>query len=317
MNKPVKIRWVLAHDPIGLFLRAAKVFVKELEERAPGQLDFEVLTLSEYSEKYYNGKPVTKYDLLNLMEQGYLEMSQVYTTWLAERYNKNLNIIDMPFLFKDHDHAGRVFDGEIGTEMLAGIAASNKGVRGLAFTYSGGYRMIPSKTEIKSVADFKGKKVRVSMSPCAEDTFRLLGADPIKFPVEDIAEAVGEGRVEAGESTYARFFSLKQDTTCPVIVDARHNISATSIIVNDAFWASLPSHLQDILQGAAYASAKSERKEAVDDVDTVQAQALEQGVRVVKWTEEARSEFASATEELYQKYDSYFENNLLQRIRNA
>lgn len=317
MKKPIKIRWVLAHDPIDLFLRAAKVFVKELEAQAPGDLEFEVLTLDEYSQKYYNGKPVTKYDLLNLMEQGDLEMSQVYTTWLAERYNKNLNVIDMPFLFENHDHASRVFDGEIGAEMLAGIANSGKGVRGLAFTYSGGYRMIPSTSEIKSIEDFKGKKVRVSPSPCAEDTFKLLGAETVKFPVEDIAEAVGEGKVEAGESTYARFFSLKQDTTCPVIVDARHNISATSIIVNDKFWSTLPTHIQQILQNAAYTSARSERQESINDVSIVQSRALNQGIRVVEWTAEAREEFKQAVSGLYDKYNDYFENNLISRIQKA
>lgn len=317
MKQPIKIRWVLAHDPIGLFLRAAKVFVKELEDRAPGQLDFEVLTLTEYADKYNNGKTVTKYDLLNLMEQGQLEMSQVYTTWLAERYSTQLNVIDMPFLFKDHDHAGRVFDGPIGAELLSGIAESKKGVRGLAFTYSGGYRMIPAKTAITNIADFKGQKIRVSKSSVAEDTFLALGAIPVSIPVEDITEAVGNGIVEGGESTYPRYFGLNQNETCPVINDMKHNIAATSIIVNDAFWATLPQNIQEILQSAAYKSAKSERQESVDDVESVQTQAKAQGVRVVEWTAEAREEFVQAVESVYDKYNSYFENNLIQKIQNA
>jgi len=317
MKQPIKIRWVLAHDPIGLFLRAAKVFVKELEDRAPGQLDFEVLTLTEYADKYNGGKTVTKNDLLNLIEQGKLEMSQVYTTWLAERYNTQLNVIDMPFLFKDHEHTGRVFDGPIGAELLAGIAASNKGVRGLAFTYSGGYRMIPSKSEITNIADFKGQKIRVSKSSVAEDTFLALGAIPVSIPVEDITKAAGDGIIDGGESTYPRYFGLNQNETCPVINDMKHNIAATSIIVNDAFWATIPQHIQEILQSAAYKSAKSERQESVDDVESVQVEAKKQGIRVVEWTAEATEEFKQAVEVVYDKYDTYFANDLIKKIKAA
>ena len=45
------IRWVLAHEPIELFLRAAKRFKKTMEEMAPGVLDYEIMTLSENSDK--------------------------------------------------------------------------------------------------------------------------------------------------------------------------------------------------------------------------------------------------------------------------
>src|SRR5579864_2439164 len=68
MNHPRKIRWVLAHEPIELFVRAARKFSAEVNARAAGQLDIEVLTLSEYAAKCNGGKKVTKHDLLDLME---------------------------------------------------------------------------------------------------------------------------------------------------------------------------------------------------------------------------------------------------------
>ena len=71
------IRWVLAHEPIELFLRAAKKFLASMEAIAPGALNIEILTLSEYSEKYNNGETVTKHDLLDLMAEGKIEVSQM------------------------------------------------------------------------------------------------------------------------------------------------------------------------------------------------------------------------------------------------
>ncbi len=61
------IRWVLAHEPIELFLRAAKRFKSTMEQTAPGRLNYEIMTLSEYAEKYQPGKTISKHDLLQLM----------------------------------------------------------------------------------------------------------------------------------------------------------------------------------------------------------------------------------------------------------
>jgi len=78
---------------------------------------------------------------LDLMEQGKIEMSQMYTTWLAEKYEHDLLALDMPFIFEDHAHATRVLEGEVGETLLNKITESSN-TRGLAFTYSGGFRNV-------------------------------------------------------------------------------------------------------------------------------------------------------------------------------
>lgn len=115
MSKTTKIRWVIAHEPLNLFVRAAKDFQDSLNaQQSAENIEIEVMTLSEYSQKYNNGVVVTKHDLLDLMEAGKIEMSQMYTTWLAEKYEQDFLALEMPFIFKDHDHATRVLEGEVG-----------------------------------------------------------------------------------------------------------------------------------------------------------------------------------------------------------
>ena len=94
------IRWVLAHEPIELFLRAAKRFKATMEKTAPGRLNYEILTLSEYADKYKNGAKITKHDLLQLMEDGDIEMSQMYTSTLGRKHHRDMWALDMPFLFR-------------------------------------------------------------------------------------------------------------------------------------------------------------------------------------------------------------------------
>jgi TRAP-type C4-dicarboxylate transport system substrate-binding protein len=151
MSKTTKIRWVIAHEPLELFLRAAKDFQDYLNSaQSVEKIEVEVMTLGEYSMKYNDGVMVTKHDLLDLMEQGKIEMSQMYTTWLAERYDHDMLALDMPFIFEDHEHATRVLEGEVGEFLLDKITEKSN-VRGMAFTYSGGFRNVLSNKKVNSL----------------------------------------------------------------------------------------------------------------------------------------------------------------------
>ena len=151
--KNTKIRWVIAHEPLSLFERAAKDFQDFVNQaQSAEKIEIEVMTLGEYSQKYNDGVLVTKHDLLDLMEQGKIEMSQMYTTWLAERYEQDMLALEMPFIFQDHDHATRVLEGEVGEFLLDKITEKSN-VRGLAFTYSGGFRNILSSKRVSTLKD--------------------------------------------------------------------------------------------------------------------------------------------------------------------
>ena len=155
--KTTKIRWVIAHEPLSLFVRAAKDFQKFVNEaQSAEKIEVEVMTLSEYSMKYNDGVLVTKHDLLDLMEQGKIEMSQMYTTWLAEGIEHDMLALEMPFIFEDHDHAARVLEGPVGEGLLEKITEKSN-VRGMAFTYSGGFRNIIVDKPVTGLDDL-GKK---------------------------------------------------------------------------------------------------------------------------------------------------------------
>ena len=51
-----KIRWVIAHEPVDLFLKVAESFSKEVNEKTGGKFDIEVLSLTDYSNKYKIGR---------------------------------------------------------------------------------------------------------------------------------------------------------------------------------------------------------------------------------------------------------------------
>jgi len=316
METPLKIRWVLAHEPIELFLRAAIRFKATMEEVAPGRLEFEIMTCGEYSERYGKGKTVTKHDLLELMESGDIEMSQMYTSTLGRTHNRDMWALDLPFMFRDHGHAQRVLEGEIGQKLMTDMSL-NTNVQGLAFTYSGGYRMIPANVVIEKIEDFVGVPLRCNKSPIAAETFRAVGAQPVEIELEEINDAVADGRILGGESTYARYYSLSQNECCKIINDAEHSLFLTSIIVGKDFWSGLDEGLQQMVKEAAFDAARSERKESIEDIDIVKAKCAEDDLKVVTMSEEERLRFKEKTAYVYEKFEDMFSKGLVEGIRAA
>merc|ERR1719356_1978530 len=102
-----------------------------MEQTAPGKLEFEIMTLGRWTCRSCSEEKVTKHDLLDLMESGDIEMSQMYTSTLGRKHNRDMWALDMPFLFKDHEHARKVLEGDIGHKLMDDLSKTTN-VKGLA-----------------------------------------------------------------------------------------------------------------------------------------------------------------------------------------
>lgn len=310
-----KISWVLAHEPYDLFLRAAEKFSAEVKAKTNGEIEIEVLGLTEYVEKYMPGQTLDRYEIRKLVDNGTIEMSQMYTTTLG-LVDQDMFVLDMPFLFEDHAHAARVLDGAIGQELMDSLAEKSN-IKGLAFTYSGGFRAIIGNKVIESVEDMKGMKVRVAHSPVAESTMKAVGAEPVVLQIENLADALGGKQVDIGESTYPRIYSMRQNETASVINHTEHSLFLTTIIMNKGLWNELTVEQQKIFQDAAIAAAHIERAESLEDIQITRERAVKDGIRVVDLKEEVRGEFKAATEVVYIELADMFRPGLIEEIKKA
>jgi TRAP-type C4-dicarboxylate transport system substrate-binding protein len=310
-----KITWVLAHEPYNLFLRAAEHFSKTVAERTNGAIEIEVLSNTDWEQKYNNGVAVDRYKLLDLVNDGTIEISQMYTTTLGQ-LDKDMYVLDMPFIFSDHEHAQRALEGAAGQRLFNSLE-SKSNVKGLAYTYSGGFRVIPGNEVIANLEQFKGMKVRVANCPVAEDTFRAIGADPVVIAIEKLADAIGSGQVDMGESTYPRIYNMKQNEVSTVINHTEHSLFLTSIIINKGTWTSLDVETQQIFADAAIEAARIERVESLDDIVAVQEQAKKDGITVSYLNETERAKFKLATEVVYDQYQDYFSAGLIEDVKRS
>jgi len=316
MSNTTKIRWVIAHEPLNLFLRAAEDFERRVnEQQSEHKIEVEIMTLSEYSQRYNDGVVVTKHDLLDLMESGKIEMSQMYTTWLAEKYEQDFLVFDLPFLFKDHDHATRVLEGEVGETLLAKLTDKSN-VRGLSFTYSGGFRQMISNKRVSTLEELAGTPVRSNRNPVAQATISALGMKPVVAEVEDLRQVVVDGEAEGGETNYPRVYPLRQNEVTKTVIDTGHSLFLTSMIIGDRFWDSLSPAVQDVIKQAAVLAGREERAETIRDGARAEQRLIaEEGANIVKWTQEQREAAKIALSGVYDQFSDTFTPGLVDSVR--
>lgn len=309
-----KIRWLLAHEPVDLFREAANKFKNEVEKNSNGEAQVEIQVLSQYSTEGYEGLPPNS--IVQKVQSGDIEMTQTFTTTLGN-WNKDLWALDMPYLFRNHDHATNVLDGKIGQVLLDGLKPHK--MKGLAFTYSGGFRVIPTNAkEIHKLEDFKGQKIRVAGSPVAISTFQTLGAIPVPGPLESSIRLAKTGEIDGAETTFPRYYSLGQDKVSRVMNETEHSLFLTSIVINDSYFVKLPKKLQAIVMSAAKSAAKDERKISVEDGAKVKEQCIKEGIKVVKMNDRELDRVKVALEPIYSKFQNYFPTpNLVTDIQNT
>ena len=311
-----KLTWVLAHEPYDLFLRAAEKFSAEVAEKTDGAFEIEILGIQEYAAKYNGGVEINnRFGLLDLLESGKVQMSQMYTTTLGQ-LSQDMFVLDLPFLFEGHDHAERVLDGEVGTALFAKLAEESN-VKGLAFTYSGGFRIIPAVEAIAKLEDLRGMRVRIPASPVAKDTFEAIGAVPVEMAIEDLAGAMASKSIDAGESTYPRIYGMQQAQHAQSIAHTEHSLFLTSLIINKDLWNSFDTATQQVFADAALSAAKIERQESIEDIAKTQARAITEGIQVTHLTAEEKASFKAATAPLHVKYDGIFTKGLVGKIKSA
>jgi TRAP-type transport system periplasmic protein len=319
MSKITKIRWVIAHEPLSLFIRAAEDFQREVNALSTNhKIEVEIMTPQQYGDRYNNGVAITKHDLFELMDNNKIEMSQMYTSWLAAKYSDDMHVLDMPFLFESHDHAARVLEGEVGEFLLDSIKQKpTSNVRGLAFTYSGGFRCLPSNKKIRTLADMVGTPIRSNKNPMAMETFRAVGAVPVAMELEEINKGVKDGVVVGGESAFPRVYPLAQNEFSTAVIDTQHSLFLTTIIITDHFWNSLDSELQAVIKQAAIQAGRNERAESIADGEDAKRKLIAEGKEIISFSEQDQQEFREKTKVVYLKFKDFFTPGLVEKIKQA
>jgi tripartite ATP-independent transporter DctP family solute receptor len=144
-----------------------------------------------------------------------------------------LNVLALPYLFRDEAHMRKVIDGAIGRELLDRITGTPSRLIGLGWM-DAGTRHIYARKPIGTPADLKGQKIRTTDGPIVADTIQAMGGTAVPLAVDETPAALRTGAVDGGESNpptllaerhfeSAKVYSLTGHLTIPeVFVFSRH-----------------------------------------------------------------------------------------------
>ena len=151
-----------------------------------------------------------------------------------------LNVFNLPFMFRDDAHMEKVIDGAIGEEMLKKLTDSKANLVGLCWMNAGTRNVYNSKKPINSVEDLKGLKIRMMGNPVFVDTMNSLGGNGIAMGYDQLINALQTGVVDGAENNepsydsgqhyrYAKFYSKTGHLMIPeILVFSKKSFNALS-----------------------------------------------------------------------------------------
>lgn len=312
------LNWVIAHEPKYLFYRVAEDFARLVKEYA-GDIDINIniLTDDEYNTKFNPEVPVNRHNLWKLLQSGDVHIAQMQTTSLARQFNPEMHVLDLPYIFRDHDHAANVLEGEVGVELLNKFDSESR-IKGLAYTYSGGFRLLPSHKKVTSLGELAGAPIRSGLSRQAREAIEMLGGNPVPADTEEAWALAENGSVTASEYVTQRIYPDGMDKHTKSIIHTEHSLFLTSIVVNQDWFNNLPKHVQDVFMKAALEAARNERALSLLDGETNLKRLEDEGVNVVYLSKEEEAELQNRAADIRRKHgDMYFSPGLVEKIEKT
>ena len=141
-----------------------------------------------------------------------------------------VNVFNMPFVFRDEKHMRAVIDGPIGQEILDKITASPAKLVALAWM-DGGSRSIYTKKPVTKPEDLKGQKVRMMGNPLFVDTMNALGGNGIAMGYPEVYTALQTGVIDGAENNPPSMYTSNHYTTGAKYYAQTHHLIIPEILV--------------------------------------------------------------------------------------
>ncbi|MDR3049579.1 MAG: TRAP transporter substrate-binding protein [Elusimicrobiota bacterium] len=163
-------------------------------------------------------------------------------------------ILDQPFLFQNAVQAHKAVDGKFGD--LIKKKAEGQGIHIVGWMESG-FRNVFSKKPIKTLADFKGVKIRTMENKTHMAFFSALGAIPTPMASGEQFTALQQGTIDAAENATANVLANKYYEVVKNITRSQHVFVYIGIGVSDKAWKKIPADLRKpfveaVLRGCEY-----------------------------------------------------------------
>jgi len=163
-------------------------------------------------------------------------------------------------------------------------------------------------------------KIRTNRNPVAQETFRALGVESEDIhicEIEDLAEHIKSGECDAGEGVYSRVYPLKQNEVTKSVIDSKHSLFLTTMIIGNTFYEKLSPEVRAIIKEAALDAGRKERLKTIEDGEQAKQKLINEGVNIHNLTPEELAEWKEKTQVVYDKFEPTFTPGLVDKIKRS
>ena len=276
---------------------------KKLEAQTSGRISIQM-----YPSMQLGGEK----EMIEQAQVGALQIARISVGALGPVIDE-LNVFNMPFIFRDEAHMRQVIDGPIGSELLEKIG-SNPNTKLIALGWmDAGTRNVYSNKPVTKPSDLKGMKVRMMGNPIFVETMNAMGGNGVAMGFNELYSAMQTGVVDGAENNEPTVLAQNHYQVAKIYSLTGHLIIPEMFVFSRRTWDTLPKEDQALLKKVSR-EAQIEQRQLWDDKTAKAAEELKaKGVQFVKADKDA---FFKATQPVRDKYGAKY-SALLKRIQDT
>lgn len=226
-----------------------------------------------------------------------------------------LNVFNLPFMFRDTAHMEKVIDGEIGAEMLKKLSDHpTAGLVGICWMNAGTRNVYNSKKPIRTIDDLKGLKIRMMGNPVFVDSMNALGGNGVAMGFDQLINALQTGVVDGAENNYPSYASGQHYRYAKHFSQTEHLMIPEILVFSKKTWESLSKDDQALIMKLGKEAQLEQRQLWYDAEKTSIKQMTDNGVEIIKIAD--KKPFQDAVKPVWDKYGSAH-SGLIKRIQGV
>lgn len=270
--------------------QGARKFAELVEERTEGEIRIIVHAEAELG---------TEAEVIKQLKYGGLDFARVSLSQLSEHIPE-MNVLQMPYLYRDSEHMWSVLDGEIGADFIEIVQGHE--LIGLSWYDAGARSFYNAVKPITCLEDMKGMRIRVQESEVMADMVEALGASAWKIAYGDVYSSLERGMVNGAENNWPSYVSMQHDEVAKYWTADEHTRVPEMQICAEHTWKQLTEEQQEIVLECAKESALYERELWKEREAASREEALAGGVQIVELSVDEKQRFQEAMMDVYEKY---------------
>ena len=225
-------------EPKNNYGQGADYFAKLVKERSNGEIEIQVFPSSQLGNQR---------ELVEGLTMGTVDMTLTGTAVMGN-FVPEVAVFDLPFLFRDVQHAYKTLD-TIGMELCK--KGEKRGMITLAIWENGVRHMTNNVRPIKVPADMKGLKFRVMEQPVYIAMMKSLGASPTPMAMSELYTSLQKGVVDGQENPMGHIATKRFYEVQKYLSLSGHTYAPEPVLISTMAWKKLTSAQQEMLRKAA------------------------------------------------------------------